>query len=81
MPAAAEIAFLFRFLADLDDLRVLRHPFDEIVDLELAKAMPEGEMLLRCQMLVVKEDDEVIEQRPPDFGDDGLRQRLRQVDP
>jgi hypothetical protein len=51
------------------------------VDLELAKAMPEGEMLLRCQMLVVKEDDEVIEQRLPDLGNDGLRQRLRQVDP
>src|SRR3981189_3308525 len=80
VPAAAEIALLLRLLANLDDLRVLRHPFDEIVDLELAKAMPEGEMLLRGQVLVLKEDDEVLEQGRADLGDNRFGQRLRKVD-
>src|SRR3954447_23667692 len=80
MPATAEIAFLLRLLADLDDLRMLRHARDEIVNLELAEAMPEAEMLLRRQMLVVKKDDEVLEQRRADLGDDRVRQWLRQVD-
>ena len=42
MPAAAEIALFLRLFADLDDLWVLRHAGDEIVDLELAEAVPEG---------------------------------------
>src|SRR5438552_216331 len=80
MPAAAEIAFLLRLLADLNDLRMLRHARDEIVDLELAELMPEGEMLLRRQMLVMKEDDEVLEQRRADLGEGRVWQGSRQVD-
>ena len=68
MPAAAEIACLFRLLAHFEDLRIVRHRLDEIVDLQRAEPAAECQMLLRRQMLVAEENHEVGEQRLPDLG-------------
>ena len=81
VPAAAEIARLLGFLADFEDLGISRHRLDEFVDLQRPKAAAEIELLLRGQVLVVKEDDEVIEQRRADLADHRIRERAGEIDP
>jgi hypothetical protein len=49
---------------------ILLRGLDEIVDLQLTKPAAEGEMLLRGQMLVVKENDLMIEQCLADLAND-----------
>ena len=70
VPAATEIACLVRLLADLEDVLILLRGLDEIVDLQLTKAAAEGEMLVRGQMLVVKENDLMVEQCLADLAND-----------
>jgi hypothetical protein len=45
------------------------------------EAAREGEMLLGRERLVMQEDDEMLMQRPLDFREGGVGQRLRQIDP
>jgi hypothetical protein len=80
VPAAAEVARLPRLLADLDDLWLRGHAADEFVDLQLAEAAAESELLLRAQLLVVQEDHEVVEQCRADLADRRVRQRPGEVD-
>jgi len=65
-----EIARLVRLLADLEDVLILLRGLDEIVDLQLTKPAAEGEMLLRGQMLVMKENDLMVEQCLADLAND-----------
>src|SRR4029077_9545266 len=70
VPAAAEIARFVRLLADLEDVLILLRGLDEIVDLQLNKPAAEDEVLLRGQMLVVKENDLMVEQCLADLAND-----------
>jgi len=81
MPATAEIACLVAFLANLDDARVDRRPFDEFVDLQFTKPGTETKVLFRRQVLVVEEDHLIVEQRLTDLADNPVIERLRQIDP
>ena len=80
MPAAAKIAQLVFFLAHLDDLGVAVHAVDEIVDLQFAEAAAEGNVLLRGQLLLAKENDAIVDERPADFADHVVVEVARQVD-
>jgi hypothetical protein len=67
MPGAAEIAGLVLLLADFEDLLVVLHALDEIVDLQLAETPAERYVLIRSEMLIAEEDHLVVDQRPADF--------------
>ncbi len=81
MPATAEIARLLGLLADFEDLRITRHRLDEFMDLQLTEAAAKIELLLRGQMLVTEEDNEVIEQCRADLADYPIAERAGEVDP
>ena len=70
MPAIADIALLLRLLAHLGDHRVAGYSGKEAVDVDRAKTARKGDMLLRRQMLVVKEDDLMVEQCLADLVND-----------
>ena len=67
MPAIADIALLLRLFAHLGDHRIARDRRKEAVDVDRAKTAREGHVLLRRQLLVAKEHDPVLAQRPPDL--------------
>ena len=58
MPGAPEIAaVIIGLFSDLDDLRVVGHSADELVDVQAAKASAESQVLLRRQMLIAEKDN------------------------
>ena len=67
VPAVTPIVMFVRFLDDLDDFRVVRHALRQRMDVEVAEAPGEGLVLVGCQVLVVKEQDEVVEERVVDL--------------
>src|SRR4051794_23187389 len=81
VPVAADIAGRFRFLADLADHRkaVRRAHGTGVVELDLAEALRESQMLGRRELLVAKEDDAMFVERVADFLVGPLLQRIRQV--
>src|SRR5207302_10072980 len=80
VPPAAEIACFLRLLANLDDLGMRGHAADEFMDLQFAEAAAEIDLLLGAQLLVVKEDHQVVEQRRADLADRRVRQSLGEID-
>src|ERR1700754_3210371 len=56
------------------------HSLHERMQMDLAPAAGEAQLLLRCQRLVAKEDHAVVEQRRPNFRQYIVRQILRQID-
>src|SRR5580704_15157058 len=80
VPAAAEIARLVFLLTDFEDLLVVGHTLDEFMDLQLAEAAAEGEVLVGGQVLVAEEDHLVVGERVADFADRRVIELLRQVD-
>src|SRR5439155_1088162 len=59
----------------------VRHAGDKVVDVEVAETAAEGQMLLRGQALIVEEYHQVVEQRPADFRDRAIVERLCKIDP
>jgi len=80
VPAATEIAGLLGLLADFKDLGISRHRLDELMDLQLTEAAAEIELLLRGQMLVMKEDNEMLEQRRADLADHPIGEGTGEID-
>jgi hypothetical protein len=64
----------------LDDLRVLSHAADKVMDIQAAKAAAKSQMLLRRQMLVAEKDRLMVEQRLADLGNHGIVERFAQID-
>ena len=54
---------------------------EEPVDVDRAEALGDGDVLLRRQLLVAKEDDAVFSEGVPDLGEGFVRDRRRQIDP
>src|ERR1700756_3478518 len=79
MPAIADIALLLRLLAHLGDHRIARHRCKEAVDVDLAKAPSQRNVLFRCQLLVAKEYDPVFAHPPPYFVQFRRSRRPRQI--
>jgi hypothetical protein len=62
VPGTAEVAsVVLGLFSDLDDLRVLSHAADKIMDVQAAKAAAESQMLLRRQMLIAEKDNLMVE--------------------
>ena len=59
----------------------LSRPFTNGYSHRLADATREGEELVGVELLVAEEDDEVLEPRAPDLGDDRVVEVGREVDP
>ena len=82
MPGTPEIAAaIIGLFSDLDNFRIVGHSADKLVDVQAAKAAAERQMLLRCEMLIAEKDHLMVEQRPADFGNHGVVERLAQIDP
>ena len=67
VPAAANIGELILFLPHLRDLRILAIGGEEAVDVDLAPAPRERNMLLGRQLLVAKEDHPIVGEGLADF--------------
>jgi hypothetical protein len=52
---------------DGQDFRVVRHAFHEGMQMDLAPAAGEGELLGRCDVLTADRDHQIIQQRSADF--------------
>jgi hypothetical protein len=82
MPRAPEIAAsIVGLFSNLDDLRVVSHTGDKVVDIQRAKAAAESQMLLRRQMLVGEKDHLMVEQGTANLSNHGIVERLAQIDP
>ena len=81
VPAAADIGFLFGFLADLGDLRVAFDGAEEAIDVDRAEFTGEIDVLLRGQRLIPEEHHTMFGQRRADIGNRVLAQRLDEIDP
>ena len=57
------------------------HGREKAVDVDRAEALGEGDVLLRRQTLVAKEDDAVFAEGVPDLGEGFVRDRRRQIEP
>ena len=57
------------------------HPPHERVQMDIAPAAREGQLLVRRDHLVTEADHQVVQQRGPNIGELFVRQILRQVDP
>ena len=80
VPIAPKVeAALIRLLDQLEHLGVIRHAEDELVALQVAEPPPEGHQLHRCQVLVGKKDDQVVQEGSSDIGHALVAQRLRQI--
>src|SRR5258708_6598502 len=79
MPAIADIALLLRFLAHLGDHRVAGCRGKEPIDVDVAKATGEGDMLLRGQMLIAEKDDTVFAKYTADLGQFEIARRRCQI--
>src|SRR5690606_28845138 len=60
VPAAADIDLLFLLLANLGDLGITAVRGKELVDVDLAPAPGERDVLFRRQLLITKEDHAII---------------------
>ena len=81
VPDPTEVHRLVRELRDRDDLGVAVEALDERVLHRLADAVREGEELVGPEDLVAEEDDEVVQPRASDLGDDRVVELGREVDP
>src|SRR5262249_10302978 len=80
MPDAAEVYLLVLELLDLDDLRKALDAFDEGIFDHLAKTLGDCEELRRRQILIAKEDDEMVEPNTADFRDGLVVEGAREID-
>src|SRR5258708_30569690 len=80
MPDAAEIDPLVLALGHFDDLGILGKTGNEGIARESAEVAREGNELCRRQILITKEDDEMIEQRATDLGDRGSTEIAGEID-
>ena len=81
MPHPAEVHLLLRELEHRGDQRALGQASELGILHRLPEAAREGELLVRRELLVAKEDDQVIEQRLADLRDHGSVERRGHVDP
>jgi hypothetical protein len=81
MPKPAEIDPLVFELDDRGDLGESIDPFDEGVFDDLAEAPRKTEKLLRCQVLLAKENHEVVEPSAPDRRDGFAVEFFGEIDP
>jgi hypothetical protein len=82
MPRAPEIAAsIIGLFSDLDDLRVVGHAPDKVMDIQAAKVTAESQMLLRRQMLVAEKDHLMVEQGLANLSNHRIVERLAQIDP
>ena len=81
MPAIADIALLLRLLAHFRDHRKARHGSEEAIDVDVAEAAGESDVLLRRQLLVAEEHNPILAQSSPDHGQLGLVGGCREIDP
>jgi hypothetical protein len=81
MPDAAEIHPLVLELDDRDDLGEVGQRLDERIFDRLREIGCEAQELLGCEVLVAKEDHEMIEQRLADCRDRAGIERFAQVGP
>src|SRR5262249_1574913 len=79
VPDASEVHGLVWQLGDHDDLREAVDALHERVLDGFADATGEREELIRREVLVTKEHDEVLEPGPPYFGDRDVGERGRDV--
>ena len=80
MPDAAEIDPLMLQLENRRDFREAVDPVDHGIGHRRAEAAGEGELLRRRYLLIAEEDHQMVEQRPADRRDGGVRQVGRQID-
>ncbi len=79
VPDAAEVGLLVRELQHGRDHRALGQSLELRVLHRLAEATGEGELLARRELLVAKEDHQVVQQGLADLRDDRIGERRRDI--
>ena len=69
VPAAADVLFLIFFLENQSDLRMPFNLGEEAVDIDVAKASGEGDLLVRTNVLVPHDNYAVISERLANVGE------------
>src|SRR4029077_8082378 len=80
MVGSVGVAAALRPFPDLGNHWITGHGREEAVEVDTAKTLGKGEMLLGRQLLVAEEDDAMLAESTADFGQHPLWRRLRQVD-
>ena len=77
MPLSTPVTFFLRHLDDFDDVGVVRHAGYVRVLVQGAKALAKREVLFRGQVLIAKEEHQVLVECLVDFGESLVVQRTR----
>ena len=81
MPEPAEVERVVFRLDNLGDAGMAVHVLDEGIVDDRPEPLCEGEKLIRCQVLVFQDDDEMVEKGVVDFRETLLVERPRQIRP